>query len=90
MYMARDEPFPVGSILLKEEYARDDCTDLDGYTVMRREPPGYDPESGDWHWQRLDTNRRVTEDGLVERCRSCHADCGEPPDGWDGTCAAFP
>lgn len=85
-YSTRTVPFPEGSIVVKEEYANDACTELDGWTVMRREA-GFDPAHGDWHWQRVEVGRRVSEDGRLERCQSCHADCGVAPDGHDGTCS---
>jgi hypothetical protein len=40
---------------------------------MAKENPGYDPGNHDWHWQRLDSNQRVLEDGKVANCSSCHA-----------------
>jgi hypothetical protein len=86
-YQNRNAAFPVGAVILKAEYADEDCTDLAGFTAMRREQPGYDPGGGDWHWQRTDAARAVIDDGIVGRCRSCHVLCGVPPDGHDGTCA---
>jgi hypothetical protein len=86
-YLMRDEPFAVGAVILKPEYADEACTDLAGFTVMRRESPGYDPAGGDWHWQRADAARVVKDDGVIARCVSCHQGCGVPPDGHDGTCA---
>lgn len=89
-YRDRSSPFPVGSILMKEEYDDDACTMLVGFTAMQREPAGYDTAGGDWHWQKLDARRGVTQDGVVRRCRSCHEGCGVPPDGFDWTCAIPP
>ena len=45
---------------------------------MRKEPSGYDADlCGDWRWQRLDAAGKVTEDGHLVRCASCHSlpDC---------------
>lgn len=87
-YTTRAMPFPDGSVIVKEEFADDACTSLSGWTVMRREA-GLDPEGGDWHWQSVDPDRRVSADGLVQRCRSCHMGCGVAPDGHDGTCSVI-
>ena len=85
-YTTRAMPFPDGSVIVKEEFADPACTSLTGWTAMRREA-GLDPDAGDWHWQRLETDRTVSDDGLVQRCRSCHMECGVAPDGHDGTCS---
>ncbi len=84
-YTTRGEPLPDGSLLVKEEHADETCTDLVGFAVMMREE-GYDPDRGDWHWQKLDADRRVTQDGRLERCGGCHSLC-EEPSGFDWTCA---
>ncbi len=98
-YAKRDAPFPVGSTILKVEYDDEECTTLRGFTVMLREPAGYDPGFGDWHWQKADAARTVFLDGkrsmppanpptAIDRCARCHDDCGKAPDGFDGTCSA--
>ena len=84
-YMTRAQPFPAGATVLKLEYADDDCTDLDGFAVMRKEEAGYAPDLGDWHWQGVTLDRTVDEEQSM-RCSGCHTDCGEPPDGYDFTC----
>jgi hypothetical protein len=86
-YLDRGGPFPEGSTVLKAEYADAACEDLEGFTAMRKGPPGSAPASGDWTWQRTDPERRVLEDGALEGCIACHAHCGVPPDGHDWTCA---
>lgn len=86
MYTTRAAPFPDGAVIVKQEHADDTCTDVIGWTAMRREA-GFDPENGDWHWQNVELDRSVSEDGRVQRCQSCHAGCGIAPDGHDGTCS---
>lgn len=86
-YTLRNEPFPVGAILLKEEYIDDQCSDLDRFTAMKREPNGYAPGAGDWHWQRVNKDGSVELDGKLPSCSGCHQGCGVPPDGHDWTCA---
>jgi hypothetical protein len=77
LYRTGPFPLPVGTLVVKEEYGDAICAELTGYTLMRKEAPGYDPRFGDWHWQRLDARGRVLADGKGEgatlRCASCHA-----------------
>jgi hypothetical protein len=69
-------PFAVGDLIVKEEFSDHGCTALTGYTLMRKEAPGYDPRYGDWHWQRLDAAGTVVADGkgdgALAVCASCH------------------
>ena len=82
-YRDRDAGFPVGAVVLKEER---DFGDLNcsgpilQWTVMKRQP-----DAG-WQWQSVSPERRVltTNEG---KCAACHARCGQPPDGFEGTCA---
>jgi hypothetical protein len=84
-YQGRTLPFPVGAVVLKEEYADSTCDDLDRFTVMRKEEAGYAPDSGDWSWQRVSRDFKVeTIEEL--RCIGCHTLCA-PLDGYDFTCA---
>ena len=87
-YVTRDARFPVGAVIVKEDYADAGCTQLKSLAVMRREPAGYDPEVGDWHWQRVSPDGTVIDDGRVTGCRSCHIRCDPGPHGFDFTCAA--
>ena len=82
VYLDRTDPFPVGSVLLKEEFdfTDDACAEpLIGWTVMERTGTG-------WTFQRVGPDR-VVESEDDSRCIGCHQDCGVPPDGFDGTCA---
>jgi hypothetical protein len=78
LYDSGPFPFPVGTLVVKEEYADAShaCTQRSGTTLMRKEPPGYDPAHNDWHWQRLDAAGKVLVDGpgtgTVASCSSCH------------------
>lgn len=72
-YRVEGRTLPVGSVVIKEEYADPTCSTIIGWTVMRKEPAGYDTAHGDWHWQRVRaSDRQVLEDGRVTRCISCH------------------
>lgn len=83
-YTTRAAPFPVGAIVLKEEYDFADgaCAGpILEWTAMRRLEA-----DATWAWERVDADRAIvsTDDA---RCRNCHASCGRAPDGHDGTCA---
>lgn len=84
-YVART-PFPVGAIVLKEEYdfVDDSCNGaIKQWTVMVKVD---DDTNLGWSWQRVDASRAVTGED-ESRCIGCHTDCGRPPDGFEGTCA---
>lgn len=90
-YLDRDAPFPVGSIVLKEEYDIGDldCTgDIVQWTVMQRLEEGAGPPLQlDWFWQKVDENRVVVSQNDA-RCFGCHDDCdGNPVDSYENTCA---
>jgi hypothetical protein len=86
-YMTRVGAFPVGSIVLKEEFDEEDlsCATPFQYTVMQKLEPGSSPDTLDWTWQTVDKKRKVVVEE-VRRCWQCHSDCGKPPEGFDGTC----
>ena len=87
-YTTRAGGFPVGAVIVKEEYgfADDTCSGpIEQWTVMVRQPEGTSPDNMDWHWVRMDQDQRVTGDDLP-RCAGCHSSCVDP-DGYLGTCA---
>jgi hypothetical protein len=87
-YQYREVPFPVGAVVLKAEYADEGCSDLTGFTAMRKEPVGSAPAAGDWLWQRVSAKREVREEGAPTRCVSCHRPCQtSSAGGYDWTCA---
>jgi hypothetical protein len=90
-YLDRDADFPVGSVVLKEEFDLGDteCTgDIVQWTVMKRLEAGSAPaEQLDWFWQKVDDNRQVVSQNEA-RCFGCHDDCdGNPTDSYENTCA---
>lgn len=88
-YQGRVEPFPVGSVVLKEEFdfGDADCSGpIKQWTVMRRLETGSSPDTLDWAWQRVDATRRVLGED-EPTCIGCHQGCGVAPDGYDWTCA---
>lgn len=88
-YLDRMGEFPVGSVVVKEEYDLDDtaCTGpVVLWTVMSKLAAGTSTLTSDWRWQRIGRDRKVaTQD--EKRCINCHADCGGPPFGYNGTCS---
>jgi len=66
-------PLPAGGIVAAEQHSDLSCSSLTGFYLMTKEQPGYDTAAGDWHWQRIDANQRVLEDGRLQKCSSCHA-----------------
>jgi len=82
IYLARTDPFPIDSLIVKEEYdfTDDACAeDLTWWSAMKKTSAG-------WVFQRVASDRSVIEDTDLERCINCHSAC-VPPDGFDGTCA---
>lgn len=88
-YDLRMDPFPEGSIVLKEEYEFGDMScsgPIKQWTVMRRLADDSSPDTLDWAWQRVDADRTVLEED-APRCIGCHTACGVEPDGYEWTCA---
>jgi hypothetical protein len=89
-YLDRASPFPVGSVVLKEEFDIGDTEcegDIVEWAVMKRLEAGSAAQELDWKWQELDENRQVTSEDDV-RCWGCHDDCdGDPTDSYENTCA---
>ena len=72
-YTTGTYPLPAGSVVVAEEHGNDpSCNSLMGYYLMAKEKPGYASTAGDWHWQELDSNQRVSQDGRLTTCSSCH------------------
>jgi cytochrome P460 len=88
-YDGRTEAFPVGAIVLKEQYADDDIAcakPIVRYTVMQKLAAQAAPDMLDWAWQQVDADF-VEEPSDLAQCVSCHKICGKAPMGYDGTCA---
>jgi hypothetical protein len=82
-YLGGNYPLPQGSTIVTAETDQANCTGITGYTLMFKEGLGYNSSAGDWHWQKLDGQRDVLQDGRVQECITCHATCGP----YDYTCA---
>jgi hypothetical protein len=72
-YTTASYPLPAGSVVVAEQHQDSSCNSLIGFDLMAKEQPGYDTANHDWHWQVLDDNERVSQDGHLQTCISCHA-----------------
>ena len=82
-YLAGNYPLAQGSTIVTAETDQPNCNGITGYTLMFKDVPGYNASAGDWHWQKLDAQRDVLQDGRVPDCITCHASCSK----YDYTCA---
>ena len=83
-YTVQGDPFPTGSIVLKEEYAEADMTcagPLMGITAMQKLAVGSSADTLDWQWQATDGSHEVVDKDLG-RCVRCHQMCSI----YDQTC----
>lgn len=90
VYNDRQGEFPTGAVIVKELFGEDDdiCAGPPTeFAVMAKLAVSEEPGDLGWRWQKVDKNNRLDPDADIERCTSCHADCGVAPDGYDGTCA---
>ena len=96
-YAARDAAFPIGTLIVKEQYdfADDNCTG----PILQWTAAQHVKESDDvltdhlgWVWQRI--NRRphgVLSRRHLARCYGCHKDCTDPTmNGYRYTCSQPP
>ncbi len=88
VYQSRAGDFAEGAVVLKEEhdFADIDCSGpVERWTVMVRRPAAEASELLGWSWQDVDASRQVTSQS-ASSCAGCHTACGQPPDGFQGTC----
>lgn len=88
-YTDRTTPFPVGALVVKEQFDPGDmeCAGpVVRYTIMTKLAAGSAPEALDWEWNALDQDGVPVAGEDINRCIGCHVACGKPPDGYDGTC----
>lgn len=87
-YQNQNVVFPIGAVLLKEEFDFADVTcagPIVRWTVMSRLDTGSSPETLDWHWQEVDKDRNVVSDN-AQRCIACHSNCTVANGGFESTC----
>jgi hypothetical protein len=75
-YVAEENPLPVGTMVVKEEYFGVACTNDDELAVwsaMVKQESGFDPSAGDWRFQEVASpSRNVTIDTKTT-CIECHS-----------------
>jgi hypothetical protein len=80
--------FPVGTVIVKEKYAKTQTTHPDQawpnpvalkpgakpelLTVMVKREPGYDTPNGDWEYFAIDGAMKRVERAEVRHCQGCH------------------
>ncbi len=64
------ETMPAGSILVKENYAKDKKTVVAVTPMYKVE--GYNPSGGDWFWAKYGPEGKVMASGKVKGCLDCH------------------
>lgn len=72
-YTTGSYPLPAGSVVVAEQHSDSSCTTLNAFYLMAKEQPGYDTTADNWHWQVLNDNQQVQQDGHLQTCISCHA-----------------
>jgi hypothetical protein len=73
-YLNEDYPFESGAVIVKEEFADEECSERIGFTVMRKAEAGEHEDTLGWEWQSLDANR-VLVPSNVAQCTTCHSPC---------------
>jgi len=63
---------PEGGVIVKEEFSDAACQNLTQYRPMKKEAPGFDANTGDWHFQKVTAARQILEDG-PDTCIACHS-----------------
>lgn len=68
-------PYPEGTIVVKESFKSDggEKGKLTGITVMAKREAGYDPENGDWEYLNVKPDLKVSAQGRLSGCVSCHS-----------------
>jgi len=76
-YLADENPLPVGTIVVKEEFEGVDCSndsELQVWSTMVKRAPGYDPAIGDWQYQEVAYPTRQVTINENTSCLECHTE----------------
>jgi hypothetical protein len=72
-YRAGQGPYPVGTRIVKAQYASESASAVAALTVMAKMAPGYDPEHGDWFYGIYDASgANAQKSGKIAMCINCH------------------
>jgi hypothetical protein len=74
------QPYPVGSIIVKEKKwlgnevfgKYETAARRDGVGGMIKREPGYDPQHGDWEFFYFEEPAKI-QSGKIQSCVACHA-----------------
>ena len=72
-WKAKSYPFAESVVFVKVMHSDSKCSDISGYSAMKKIAAGSGGAAGDWDWQSLDADGQVTAEGQVAGCTGCHA-----------------
>ena len=78
---ATSEPFPEGTILVKQNYDAAGAA-TGAATVLAKMAPGFSPDAGDWWWGRFNEDGDLAESGAIGYCIACHQGNDLPKTDW--------
>jgi hypothetical protein len=65
--------YPENSLIIKAKYPNAQREKIELFTVMRKMPPGYSTEQGDWEYSVIDAEaKHVLSRGKLDSCIECH------------------
>lgn len=64
---------PPGAILVETHY-RPGSSDPEVLFVMAKQPPGFDPDGGDWEYMVVEPGGMIAQRGRIALCARCHAE----------------
>jgi len=65
--------FPVGSMVVKEKFNKNDLKRPELLTVMTKRAKGFDPQNGDWEYMVYNGSLSTKSDSNKKACQSCHS-----------------
>jgi hypothetical protein len=74
-YLNDESPLPVGTIVVKEEFAGATCdndAELFQWSVMRKDVAGFDRSGDNWRWQEVSAPDRTVRRNDKTTCIGCH------------------
>ena len=72
-WKSKTYPFAESTVFVKVMHSDSKCSDIAGYSSMKKLAAGSGGEAGDWDWQSLDADGQVTAQGQVASCTGCHS-----------------
>ena len=71
-WKAKTYPFAESVVFVKVLHSDSKCSDVSGYSAMKKLAAGAGGAAGDWSWQSLDADGQVTGEGQLGGCTGCH------------------